>query len=214
MTPDKELKKAVEEMRRGSKAGFVQFFNKTFQFTCLWTARIMSDTIRRDDFLSEFYPYALLHISDLEDSEQVFSWLEKLLPVFYELWSGQAYGDVVRPLHPVLPDNSEILSAATIVWSLINKKVSFPETKKPPSIPFPLVLAAFISAAVILVCILVYQRNHIETMDHAMIDDINAENRAFSTNSELDEYLQNTHVDETENVTVTVEEIIHEPATE
>lgn len=215
MVPDKELKKAIEEMRCGEKNGFVVFFNKTFQFTCLWTAQIMTDSLRRDDFLSEFYPYVLLHIAELRDPDQLFSWLEKTLPVFYELWSGQAYADIVRPPHPSLPDNTEIRSSASIVFSAINKKTHFPEKKKKAQIPFPLILAAFISVALILVLILVYQKNHAPaTDDHAMIDQINEENRAFSTNSELDDYLQNTHIDTTENVTVTVEEIIHDPATE
>ncbi len=215
MVPDKELKKAIEEMRCGDKNGFVVFFNKTFQFTCLWTARIMTDSLRRDDFLSEFYPYALLHIAELPDPDQLFPWLEKILPVFYELWSGQAYADVVRPPHPVLPDNTEIRSSASIVFSAINKKTHFPEKKKKPQIPFSLILAAFISVALILVLILIYQKKHAPANDdHALIDQINEENRVFSTNSELDDYLQNTHISTTENVTVTVEEIIHDPATE
>lgn len=215
MIPDKELKKAIEEMRCGEENGFVVFFNKTFQYTCLWTARIMTDTLRRDDFLSEFYPYALLHIAELTETDQIFTWMEKILPVFYELWSGQAYADIVRPPHPSLPDDSEIRSSASIVFSAISKKTHFPKKEKKVQIPFPLILTAFISVALILVLILVYQKKHAPAgSDHTMIDQINEENRAFSTNSELDDYLQNTPIDTTENVTVTVEEIIHEPATE
>jgi len=47
-----------------------------------------------------------------------------------------------------------------------------------------------------------------------MIDRINEENLHFSTDSELDEYLTNTHVTEQENTIVEVKEIIHEPASE
>lgn len=214
MTVDRELKKGISDMRRGEKSGFVTFFNKTFQFSCLWAAKVMSDTVRRDDFLSEFYPYALLHIADLKDDDDTFFWLERLLPVFYEIWTGTAYADAIRPAHPTLPDDSAIRASASIVWSQINRKVEFPAKEKKAQIPFPLILAAFVSVAAILVCILIYQERRIDTADHEMIDQINEENRVFSTDTELDEYLQNTTVPVTENVHVEVEEIIHEPTSE
>ena len=46
------------------------------------------------------------------------------------------------------------------------------------------------------------------------IDRINEENMHLSTDSELNEYLTNTHVTEQGNTTIEVEEIIHEPDTE
>lgn len=214
MTTDRELKKAIEEMRQGSKNGFVVFFNKTFQFSCLWAAKIMSDTVRRDDFLSDFYPYALLHISDLKDDNDVFFWLEKLLPVFYEVWSGAAYADIIRPAHPDLPDDSAIRASASIVWSQIVRRVEFPKEPKKARIPIGFVIAGFASVALLLICVLIYQQRHIETADREMIDRINEENRVYSTDTELDKYLNGTYTVETENTTIEVEEIIHEPATE
>lgn len=214
MKVDRELKKGIEEMRCGEQRGFVVFFNKTFQFTCLWTTRLTSDTVRRDDFLSEFYPYVLLHIADLRDDEAVFSWMEGLLPVFYEIWTGSAYADAIRIAHPNLPDDSEIRASASIVWNQISKKLHFPETPKKQRIPSVFILLAFAAAALFLVCILVYQKQHIPTADQEMIDRINEENLHFSTDSELDEYLTNTHVTEQENTIVEVKEIIHEPASE
>ena len=141
-------------------------------------------------------------------------WLEKILPVFYELWSGQAYADVVRPPHPLLPDNSEIRASASIVWNQISKKLHFPETQKKQRIPTAFILLGFAAAALFLVCILVYQKQHIPTADQEMIDRINEENLLYSTDSELNEYLMNTHVTEQENTTIEVEEIIHEPDSE
>lgn len=214
MKVDRELKKAIEEMRCGGKNGFVVFFNKTFQFSCLWTTRFMSDTVRRDDFLSEFYPYVLLHIADLKDDEEVFLWLERLLPVFYEIWTGSSYADAIRIAHPDLPDDSEIRASASIVWNQISKKLHFPETPQKQRIPTAFILLGFAAAALFLVCILVYQKQHIPIADQEMIDRINEENMHLSTDSELNEYLTNTHVTEQGNTTIEVEEIIHEPDTE
>ena len=214
MTVDRELKKGIEEMRCGDKNGFVVFFNKTFQFCCLWTTRIMSDTVRRDDFLSEFYPYALLHIADLKDDDEVFVWLERLLPVFYELWTGTAYADAVRIVHPDLPDDGQIRSSASIVWNQISRKLHFPKAEKKQRIPTVFIVLGMTAAVLFLVCILVYQKQHIPTADQEMIDRINEENRLYSTDSELNEYLTNTSVTEQENTIVEVEEIIHEPTTE
>ena len=214
MKVDRELKKAIEEMRCGEKNGFVVFFNKTFQFSCLWTTRLMSDTVRRDDFLSEFYPYVLLHIADLKDDEEVFLWLERLLPVFYEIWTGSAYADAIRIAHPDLPDDSEIRASASIVWNQISKKLHFPEVPKKQRIPTAFILLGFAAVALFLVCILVYQKQHIPTADQEMIDQINEENMRLSTDSELNEYLTNTHVTEQGTTTIEVEEIIHEPDSE
>lgn len=214
MNTDRELKKAIEEMRRGSKNGFVVFFNKTFQFSCLFASKIMTDTVRRDDFLSEFYPYALLHIADLKDNEEVFIWMEKLLPVFYELWSGDSYSNVIRPIHPSLPDDSAIRASASIVWSEINRRVEFPKEPRKSQIPLPFIVAGFASVAILLVCVLLYQERHLQVADRERIDEINQENRVFSTNSELDEYLNNTTLEDYETTTVTEEYIINEPTTE
>ncbi|MBQ6441270.1 MAG: hypothetical protein IJJ13_01585 [Lachnospiraceae bacterium] len=211
MKVDRELKKGIAEMRCGGQNGFVVFFNKTFQFTCLWTTRLMSDTVRRDDFLSEFYPYALLHIADLTEDENVFPWLERMLPVFYEIWTGSAYADAIRIVHPDLPDDSEIRASASIVWNQISKKLHFPEKQKKQRIPSVFILLGFAAAALFLVCILVYQKQHIPTANQEMIDRINEENLRYSTDSELNEYLMNTHVTEQGNTTIEVEEIIHEP---
>ena len=75
-------------------------------------------------------------------------------------------------------------------------------------------MLGFAAAALFLVCILVYQKQHIPTADQEMIDRINEENLLYSTDSELNEYLMNTHVTEQENTTIEVEEIIHEPDSE
>jgi len=134
MKVDRELKKGIEEMRCGEQRGFVVFFNKTFQFTCLWTTRLTSDTVRRDDFLSEFYPYVLLHIADLRDDEAVFSWMEGLLPVFYEIWTGSAYADAIRIAHPICRMIPK--SVPPLPLSGIRSVKSFTSPKRPKNSAF------------------------------------------------------------------------------
>lgn len=189
MEADKELIKGIEKMRTGDKNGFLVFYNKTFQFTCIWASRIMRDPLRKNDFLAEFYPYALLHIADLKDNEKVYSWLEEILPIFYELWSGEPYYLANKAVHPRIPDETSIRSSAVTAWGQINERVSFPEKPKKRRIPLPILIIGFISLMVLSGCIMILASRGMKRADQETIDRINAENREFITGSELDKYL-------------------------
>ena len=181
MEADKQLLRGIEKMRTGDISGFMVFYNKTFQLTCLFAAKTMTDSIRREDFLSEFYPYVLLHIAELKDDHKVYPWVESVLPVFYELWAREPYYAANRPIHPVLPSDEEIRASSVRVWELIRKKVSFPAKKKKARIPTPILIIAFLSLLLLFGCLMLMKNKQDNRADQETIDRINQENMDFSS---------------------------------
>lgn len=179
MNVDKRLLNAIEKMKTGDKNAFLVFYNKTFQLCCIRASRIMADQVRRDDFLSELYPFLLLHINELTDPQEVFSWLEQVIPIFYELWSGEALYEANRPLHPEIPDEDHIRISAVTVWERINREVTFPKSERPKKIPLPILLISFLSLLTLLACLFLLNANKKEASTPSRIDQINQENMDF-----------------------------------
>ena len=179
MNVDKRLLNAIEKMKTGDKNAFLVFYNKTFQLCCIRASRIMADQVRRDDFLSEFYPYVLLHINELPDPNEIYPWLEQVIPVFYELWSGEALYEANRPLHPDIPDEDHIRISAITVWERINEAVSFPMKEHTKKIPLPVILIGFLSILTLLGCLLLLRSEKSRSSDPSRIDQINQENMDF-----------------------------------
>ncbi len=180
MKTDKQFIQAIEKMRCGSKEGFLIFFNKTFQYSYLWAAHYMEDQVRRNDFLSDFYPFVLLHISDLKDDTAVFPWFDQLLPYFLELWTGIAFSDQLKPVSPNIPDNSVISASANVVWKQILEKVNFPAEPKKQAVPLPIVLLAGFSLILLILVFLVYDKYADQRTSQERIDSINSENLSFT----------------------------------
>ena len=195
MTIDKELVQAVEQMRTGAQDDFLIFFNKTFQFSFLMASKNYTDSKKRNDFLADFYPYLLLHISELTDDSLLYEWMETC---FYSLLQIQGLGEnsissasqLFEAAEPL--DDSVVLAAAGIVWSQILKNVSFPKKPKKESILFPIVFLGSCAVLLLLVVLLTHSRQLTHT---AEIDEINKENQAFSTNTEIESFLNGSASD-------------------
>ena len=168
-------------MRCGDRNGFLVFYNKTFQYAYLWTMKTMEDQLRRNSFLEEFYPYALLHISDLDQESQVFPWLSRMLPAFYQVWSGVPWRPLDRPGRPDPPGDEEFRLLARMIWESIEERVQFPPRSVRQRIPLPFVIAGFVSVLVLLACViwLNHNRRVSSTADQEAIDRINSENMSY-----------------------------------
>ena len=203
MEPDKHLLRGIEKMRTGDISGFMVFYNKTFQLTCLFAAKTMTDLLRREDYLSELYPYLLLHIAELKDDHKVYSWVENVMPVFYELWAKEPYYKANRPIHPVLPSDEEIRTSSIRVWEMIKKKVIFPKTKKKSRIPTPIFIIAFLSLLLLFGCLMLLKNKNDNRADQETIDRINQENMDFSDEiSSVPEEIEGLYTETTTEVVI------------
>lgn len=90
MSEKKTLQDSVNKMKEGSEKGFHAFFHATVQYAYSLAFHLFGDETSAKDFLSDFYIYLYLHISDYRGEGDEKDWINRnLLARYQELSIGK-----------------------------------------------------------------------------------------------------------------------------